>query len=107
MTYGGSANYTMVYLVPFGRYTWEAACMHMGAGLYPLAMPAIGYVLFGKTFFCHVTKPMVWVGTQWDHGPYWNILLFSSEINTVVDISADKRYEKKTKKKPRENRIFS
>ena len=33
--------------------------MHMGAGLYAWAMPANGYVLFEKTFFDHVTKPMV------------------------------------------------
>ena len=44
----GSANYTM----GLSGTVWP---LHMGAGLYELAMPANT-----KFFFDHVTKPMVW-----------------------------------------------
>jgi len=52
-TYGGSANYT----IGLSGTVWP---LHMGAGLYALAIPANGYLLFAKFFFDHVTKPMVW-----------------------------------------------
>ena len=48
-TYGGSANYTM----GLSGTVWP---LHMGAGLYALAMPAS----FRKFCFDHMTKPMVW-----------------------------------------------
>ena len=46
-TYGGRPTTLWVYLVPFGRYTWERACLKTAK-------------FFSLIFFDHVTKPMVW-----------------------------------------------
>ena len=80
---GGRPTTLWVYLVPFGRYTWERACLKTA-------------VIFGKKFFDHVTKPMVW-GHNGYMGHTGTYFLLSLEMYIVVDISADKRdVQKKT-----------
>ena len=51
-TYGGRPTTLWVYLVPFGRYTWERACMRW------LCLRTA--IFFLQIFFDHVTKPIVW-----------------------------------------------
>ena len=100
----GQLHYGSSIWYRFGRYTWERACM-----CWPCLRTA---VLFAKTFFDHVTKPMVWGHNGYmGHPIMGHIFVFLRNVYCGgyfgrQALRTNKQTKKQTKK-PCENRIFS